>query len=113
MQSDVVRQGAGEEPDGSDEESDDSLPDLVDPEEWDDIQDTSSDDDDEDPMTDDGVEAEVEHGEEQYAWKQSKAWEDEAEEDEFVRACAGTSKWTVPPKRDQVRSMDTGPEQNC
>ena len=96
------------EPSGSesDSETDESMPDL-------DVIDTSDDDSDsEDYMTDDGVEAEVDHPAETIAWKQSAQWQKDAEKDEFVRAC-GEAKWTAPANRESVKSLPTGPEQGC
>ena len=87
------------------------MPNLVDAADFDNDSDEDS-SSEEDYMTDDGLEQEAVHGEEKIVWKQSKAWQDEAKNDEFIREC-GTAVWTAPPKREDVRSMDTGPDQDC
>ena len=95
------------EPDGSDEESsEDSTPEIRE------IVRESDGTSEEDYMTDDGEEKEAEHGEEQLSWTQSVVWQKEAENDEFIREC-GEAKWTAPAKREDVPSIDTGPEQDC
>lgn len=70
------------------------------------------DDDNEDWMTDDGIEAEVEHPAEEIRWNQTKVWEVEARTDAFKKEC-GEAVWHAPALRDQVKSLPTGPEQDC
>ena len=66
----------------------------------------------EDFMTDDGEEVEVEHASHIIKWKQSKAWQKEAEDDDLVCEC-GEAEWKAPAKREDVPSLETGPEQVC
>ena len=93
-----------DEPDASESEESD-IPNSVDPDAWNPTSDSES----EDFMTDDGEEAEAEHSSHTIQWKQTKAWQQEAEVDEFVRAC-GEAVWTDPARRDDVPSLHTGPE---
>ena len=67
-------------------------------------------DEEDDYMTDDGVEAEVDHPAENISWKQSKQWAEEAKVDDFIREC-GTAVWRAPVHRHEVPSLSTGPEQ--
>ena len=76
------------------------------------ISDSSETEVEEDFMTDDGEEAEVEHASHIIKWQQSKVWQKEVEDDDFVHEC-GEAEWKAPAKREDVPSLETGPEQVC
>ena len=97
------------EPDASDEEEDDDLPDFVDLSESDD-DDIDSDSD----MTDDGVEGEVAHESETISWGPSKAWAELRRKKRLsdLELSMGEAQWEAPANRDAVRSLDSGPEQD-
>ena len=63
-------------------------------------------------MTDDGEEQECDHPAQKIRWTQSKAWVAEAKNDE-LKKLFGTLEWTAPANREEVRSLPTGPEQEC
>ena len=91
-----------EEPDASDEEQEDV----------DDVGVDNDLDEDEDFMTDDGEEHEVQHQACELRWKQSDAWKVEARTDPWKKMF-GEAVWHAPERRDDVKSLDTGPEQEC
>ena len=97
---------------GTDDEEADGSDDAQDSEEYDDVPDARDnfEEEDGDYMTDDGIETEAEHPAETITWKQSKQWEAEAKEDDFVKECS-TAVWQAPAHRHEVRSLPTGPEQ--
>ena len=88
------------EPDASDDEEEDSTPDLVD------LTDSS---DDEDAMTNDGEEHEAEHPESEIRWHPSAQWKREAVTDPWKKQF-GELVWHAPARRDGVKSLP-GPEQ--
>ena len=64
-------------------------------------------------MTDDGIEVEVDHGEEKTQWEKNKTWQKLKEKNKLtaLEVEMGDQKWTASVKRDQVRSLPTGSEQ--
>ena len=91
-----IRPAEVSEADGSDSEPNEEVP---------------LDDDSSDYMTDNGIEAEVEHDVEEIRWKPSKAWAKESEGDAF-KAEMGNAVSKSPAIRSDVVSLPTGPEQD-
>ena len=87
------------EPDGSD---DDGVNDGY----------SAGEDVDEDYMTDDGTEQEVEHEQQTLRWKQTDAWRRECRNDP-MKNLFGELEWHAPARRTDVKSLETGPEQDC
>ena len=109
-----ITEVANPEPDASDWESEDSDPERFGPRMTTDSADEPELDSDVDAMTDDGEEQEVEHGEEQIQWHASKTWLKLQADGKLsdIEMKLGNAKWTAPAKRDSVKSLPTGGEQD-